>query len=241
MELALPVVIPFLNKENKELARNLANYLSLAAIDYKELLSSYVEIILSSLLNGNFSLSRVLLRLYEISEAAETITMSTRSIIDVLPKCENADKNILLELIANIVESSNVTNSSNGIYLLIIDKLPQFFDLVLASPTAIASLTVMYKLAQKKPLVFIDYIDLLILTAQKFSNCICLVGQILSAVGRKNKDKAHIALEFILENFSNTDRNSQTTLLNEAAKLCSQYPVLFNDKLTAVIRQKNLR
>lgn len=239
MEVALPVVIPFLNKENKELSKNLASYLSLAAIEYKSLLSPYVEIILNSLLNGNHSLSRVLCQLYDSSvEATEIIILSTRSIIEILPKCENQDKNILLQLIANIIIDSN--GSNNGIFLLIIDKLPQFFDLIVVPQTAIASLTVMLRLAEKKPLVFIDYIDLLILSAQKLSCTICLVGQILSAIGRKNKDKAHIALEFILENFSNTDRSAQAILLNEAVKLCTQYPILFNDKLTAVIRQKNL-
>jgi hypothetical protein len=159
-------------------------------------------------------------------------------LIEVLPKCENQDKNIILQLIANIIIDSN--GSSNGIFLLIIDKLPQFFDLVLVPHTAIASLTVILRLAEKKPLVFTDYIDLLILTAQKLSCTICLVGQILSAIGKKNKGKAHVALEFILENFSNTDRSAQAILLNEAVKLCTQYPILFNDKLTAVIRQKNL-
>lgn len=49
-----------------------------------------------------------------------------------------------------------------------------------------------------------------------------------------------MALEFIMENLQNTERSAQTTLLQEAVKLCSQYPILFNDKLTAVIRHRNL-
>lgn len=227
----------FLNKENKELSRNLASYLSLAAIEYTNLLSPYIDIILDSLLNGNYALARVVLQIYEMSSEPIIITR-TRSIIDILPKCETIDKNILLQLIATIIQSNNSTN--NGISLLIIDKLPQFFDLILTSATATTAITVLLRLAEKKPLVFVDYIGLLILTAQKLPNTICIIGQLLAAIGKKNKEKAQIALDFILENLPNTDRASQTTLLQEAVKLCSQYPILFNDKLTSVIRQRNL-
>lgn len=227
----------FLNKENRELSRNLASYLSLAAIEYTNLLVPYIDIILNSLLCGNYSLARVVLQLYEISSETAIITR-TRSIIDILPKCDTIDKNILLQLIATIIQSNSTTN--NGISLLIIDKLPQFFDLILSSSTATQALMVLLRLAEKKPGVFHEYIGLLILTAQKHPNTICLIGQILSAIGQKNRQKAQIALEFIMENLPNTDRSSQTTLLQEAVKLCSQYPILFNDKLTAVIRQRNL-
>lgn len=227
------MAVRFLNKENRELSRNLASYLSLAAIEYLDLLVPYTELILNSLLSGNYSLARVVLQLYETtSESA--IVARTRSIIDILPKCDTIDKNILLQLIAT------VGNTHNGISLLIVDKLPQFFDLILCQTTANHALTVLLRLAERKPTVFDEYIGLLFLTAQKTPSTICLVGQILSAIGKKNKEKAQIALEFILQNLPNTDRSSQTILLQEAVQLCSRFPVLFNDKLTSVIRQRNL-
>ena len=173
--MALPVAVKFLNKDNKELSRNLASYLSLVSIEF---ICPYVDTILDSLLSGNYSLSRVILQLYDI--ASETINQATRALIDVLQKCDTQDKNNLLQLIATIIKSNSSTNN-------IIDKLPQFFDLILIPTTATAALTVLLRLAEKKPLVFLDYIDLLILTAQKLTSTICLVGQILSAIGRKNK------------------------------------------------------
>lgn len=45
-----------------------------------------------------------------------------------------------------------------------------------------------------------------------------------------------MALEFIMKNLPNIEM----MILQEAVKLCSKYPVLFNDKLTQVIRQRNL-
>lgn len=233
MEKALPVAVRFLNKENKEMSRNLASYLSLAAIEYANLLVPYIDIILRSLLHGNYSLSRVILQLFELTNEAAIIT-KIRTIIDILPKCETIDKNILLQLIANIIHSNSTSE------ILIIDKLPQIFDLILNASTAQQALIVLLRLAEKKPSIFHEYIGLFILTAQKIPQTVCIVGQILAAIGRKNKEKAHIALEFIMENLPRADRASQTTLLQEAVKLCSQYPILFNDKLTAVIRQRNL-
>lgn len=233
MEKALPVAVRFLNKENKEMSRNLASYLSLAAIEYSNLLVPYIDIILRSLLHGNYSLSRVILQLFELTNEAAIIT-KIRNIIDILPKCETIDKNILLQLIANIIHSNSTSE------ILIIDKLPQIFDLILNASTAQQALIVLLRLAEKKPSIFHEYIGLFILTAQKIPQTVCIVGQILAAIGRKNKEKAHIALEFIMENLPRADRASQTTLLQEAVKLCSQYPILFNDKLTAVIRQRNL-
>lgn len=227
------MAVRFLNKENKELSRSLASYISLAAIEYLDLLVPYTDLILNSLLNGNYSLARVVLQLYETTSESAIVTR-TRSIIDILPKCDTIDKNILLQLIATI------GNTHNGISLLIVDKLPQFFDLILCQTTANHALTVLLRLAERKPTVFDEYIGLLFLTAQKNPSTICLVGQILSAIGKKNKEKAQIALEFILQNLPNTDRSSQTILLQEAVQLCSRYPILFNDKLTSVIRQRNL-
>lgn len=123
MEIALPVAVKFLNKDNKELSRNLASYLSLVSIEF---ICPYVNTILDSLLSGNYSLSRVILQLYDI--ASETINQATRALIDVLQKCDTQDKNNLLQLIATIIKSNSSTNN-------IIDKLPQFFDLILI-PTA---------------------------------------------------------------------------------------------------------
>lgn len=52
MERALPVAVKFLHKGNKELSRNMASYLSLAAIDHANLLSPHVQPIMDSIISG---------------------------------------------------------------------------------------------------------------------------------------------------------------------------------------------
>lgn len=60
MKKALPVAVKFLHKGNKELSRNMSSYLSLAAIENAELLSQHIQLIIDSIISGNYTLSRIL-------------------------------------------------------------------------------------------------------------------------------------------------------------------------------------
>lgn len=61
MERALPVAVKFLHKGNKELSRNMASYLSLAAIEHASLLSPHVQPIMDSIISGIFLLQTFIL------------------------------------------------------------------------------------------------------------------------------------------------------------------------------------
>lgn len=56
MERALPVAVKFLHKGNVELSRNMASYLSLAAIEHATLLSPHVQPIMDSIISGKGNL-----------------------------------------------------------------------------------------------------------------------------------------------------------------------------------------
>lgn len=159
----------------------------------------------------------MVLQLYEqAGESSCTFLIAKlRNFIDILPRCESNEKNLILQLLSLII-ASNCEISS-----VMIDKLPSLFDLILINSTAIQALILLLKISEQNTSDFHEYIGLLILTAQKNRSTVCLVGQILSTIGQKNKQKAQIALEFIMDNLPNADRNSQTLLLQEAVKLCS--------------------
>ena len=59
MELALPVAVKFLHQGNRELSRNMASYLSLAAIDNANLLAQHIEPIIASIIKGIDSCKKV--------------------------------------------------------------------------------------------------------------------------------------------------------------------------------------
>lgn len=59
MQRALPVAVKFLHKGNKELSRNMASYLSLAAIEHASLLTPHVQPIMDSIISGDLFIDKV--------------------------------------------------------------------------------------------------------------------------------------------------------------------------------------
>lgn len=103
MEIALPVAVKFLQKGNRELSKNLASYLSLAAIEYAYLLSPHIQPILDSIVAGNYGLCRVLSQIYEVSP--EQLIPHAALLVSLLPKCDIQERLALLQLFALIVQS----------------------------------------------------------------------------------------------------------------------------------------
>lgn len=228
MEVSIPVAVKFLSKGNRELSRNLASYLSLAVIEHSNLLSPYVNQILDSILTDNYGMSRILLSLYETNP--EPITRKCSELVEVIPKCEIQEKLALLQLLANIAKTK--PSALHG-------SLPQLCELLSNSSTVQPTMIVLLRLSEQRPLLILEYTPLIKATALT-PQTINLAAQILSAIGKLGKEHAQIALDFVLEHLPNADRTSHTILIKEARQLCTQYPVLFNEKLTAVVRQRNI-
>ncbi len=60
MKRVLPVAVKFLHKGNKELSRNMASYLSLAAVHNAHLLSRHIQLIIDSVISGNALFIRII-------------------------------------------------------------------------------------------------------------------------------------------------------------------------------------
>lgn len=103
MEIALPVAVKFLQKGNKEMSKNLASYLSLAAIEYAYLLSPHIQPILDSIVGGNYGLCRLLSQIYEVSP--EQLTANAPLLVGLLPVCDIQERLALLQLFALIAQS----------------------------------------------------------------------------------------------------------------------------------------
>ncbi|XP_037944224.1 protein melted isoform X2 [Teleopsis dalmanni] len=228
MKIALPVAVQFLPKGNKELSRNLASYLSLAAIDYAYLLSPHVTSIIDSIMTGNYGLLRVLSQIYEVSP--EEVTPHAPPLITLLPQCDSQEKLAVFQL-----------------YLLIAQKTPSVLEPCVPilceslydAETVTITMQILLKVAEHRPHLMVEHFDKIKLASKTQPNSISLAAQILTAAGRTSKDNAQFALDFVLEHLPHADRTSQTVLLQEATKLCSSFPILFTDKVLACVRQKN--
>lgn len=103
MELALPVSVKFLQKGNRELSKNLASYLSLAAIEYAYLLSPHIQPILDSIVgDANYGLCRLLAQLYEV--APNPLAGQAAALVRLLPVCDVQERLALLQLFAAIAQ-----------------------------------------------------------------------------------------------------------------------------------------
>ncbi|KYB28564.1 Protein melted-like Protein [Tribolium castaneum] len=228
MQRALPVAVKFLHKGNKELSRNMASYLSLAAIEHASLLTPHVQPIMDSIISGNYPLCRVLPNIYEVSP--EPFQGHAMALVSLLPHCDNQEKLALLHLFSLIAKD----NPS-----LLEASVPQLCEYLSSSVTASPTLQIFLHMAEKKPALLVDHINAMKQSAERHPQTVCLAAQIIGAVGKLSKDKAQDALNFVLEYLPKADRGSQSTLLREATLLCSSYPVLFTDKVLAGVRQRH--
>lgn len=223
MKIALPIAVQFLPKGNKELSRNLASYLSLAAIDYAYLLIDIMDPIMDSILSGNYGLLRVLSQVYEVSP--KTVTPFAPQLIPLLPQCDAQERMAVFQLYLLIVQKSPAVLES---------CVPQLCDFLQDSDTSNITMQILLKLAQHAPHLLVDHFEQVRLAAKTNPSTITLCAQVLTTSGIGSKETAQQALDFVLEHLP-----QQALLQQEATKLCSAYPVLFTDKVLACVRQKN--
>ncbi|XP_055704210.1 protein melted [Phlebotomus papatasi] len=228
MEMALPVAVKFLQKGNKELAKNLASYLSLAAIEYAYLLSPHVQSIIDSILAGNYGLCQILPQIYEV--APHSLDQHTLLLISLLNRCDTQEKLALLQLFALIAK-----NNPSALE----DNIPHLCESLQETATVSATLNVLLKLAEEIPSRIHDHFDNIKIAAEKNPQTVALASQVLATSGKINRTRAQFALDFVLQHLPHADRTSQTILLREATMLCSTYPILFTDKVLACVRQRN--
>lgn len=223
MKIALPIAVQFLPKGNKELSRNLASYLSLAAIDYAYLLIDIMDPIMDSILSGNYGLLRVLSQVYEVSP--KTVTPHAPQLIPLLPQCDAQERMAVFQLYLLIVQKSPAVLES---------CVPQLCGFLQDSDTSNITMQILLKLAQHAPHLLVDHFEQVRLAAKTNPSTITLCAQVLTTSGMGSKETAQQALDFVLEHLP-----AQALLQQEATRLCSAYPVLFTDKVLACVRQKN--
>ncbi|XP_030312350.1 ventricular zone-expressed PH domain-containing protein homolog 1 isoform X1 [Calypte anna] len=105
MALAVPVAVKFLQRGNKELCRNMSSYLSLAAIAEADLLAAHTDSIVTSVLQGNWMLLRVLPALYE--KQPQPITLHLRDLVALMAQLEQTEQHHLLQLFQMVARKRN--------------------------------------------------------------------------------------------------------------------------------------
>ena len=101
MKLAIPAVVKFLDCDNKDLVRSVASYLSLATIDNSDLLARHINLVLSTVLKGNYLLGQVLPQIYE--QNPEPVLDRVQELAQLLDDCDTHDKLCLMQLFSKVI------------------------------------------------------------------------------------------------------------------------------------------
>ncbi|XP_072330526.1 ventricular zone-expressed PH domain-containing protein isoform X5 [Scyliorhinus torazame] len=129
MALAVPVAVKFLRMDNKELSRNMSNYLSLAAIGKPEVLARHTTTIVNSILQGNSMLLRVLPLVYE--KQPEPINYHMTELVQLMSGLEPSEQQHLLRLLQIITKQCPQVLHESIPSLIIQLKEPSYSDFIL--------------------------------------------------------------------------------------------------------------
>ncbi|RWS31025.1 melted-like protein [Leptotrombidium deliense] len=226
MRLSVPVAVKLLHRGNKELSRNLSSYLSLAAINNAEILAPHIQPIIDSIIGGNYSLARVLPKIYAVNK--EAIHDHVMALVCLIPQCDTPEKLSLLNLFALISKNKPLILESN---------LPQFSECLTQSQTAYPTLQIFLDMAQVNPRPFVEYVDKVIVACELQSSVLSIAAQFLGIIGKQNIDRACDCLKFLTSQLSKSDLSTMITLLREIKSIVEVFPSLLPSFLQQILVQ----
>lgn len=195
MERALPVAVKFLQKGNKELSKNLASYLSLAAIEYAYLLGPHISHILDSIAIGNYGLCQILPQIYEIS--APVLDKKVFILVPLLRTCEVHDKLALLQLFSMILRKSPA--ALEGSISQICDTLSTD-----SAPVLTSTMNLLLRVAEEYPAKLHNHFPKIREAAEKHPSCAAAASQVLTTAGKSNRVSS-LRINFSLAILISTD------------------------------------
>lgn len=228
MCLACPVAVQLLHRGNKELSRNLSSYLSLAAINNADILSQHIQPIIDSIISGNYSLVRVLPKIYAINKDA--IHDHIMALICILPHCDTSEKSSLLNLFAQI---SKVKPS------ILEYNLPQLSDCLANPRTTYTTMQIFLDIATNNATPFIDYINKIISACEIQPGMVSIAAEFLGIVGKLNVDKAQDSVRFLTMQImlSKSDLSTTITLLKQIKSIVEVHPSILPVFMPTIISQ----
>lgn len=227
MKLAIPVAVKLLHRGNKELSRNLSSYLSLAAINNAEILAPHVQPIIDSIIGGNYSLARVLPKIYSVNP--DSIHDHIMALVCLLPLSETPEKISLLNLFSLISKTKPALLESN---------LPQLSECLLAPSTSYPTLQIFLDMVSINPDPFVEYIPRVIESVEHQSNLLSIASQFLGIIAKStNLTRASDCIEFFISQLSRCDLSTLITLLREIKSIVEVFPILLPSILPEIFSQ----
>ncbi|XP_049630403.1 ventricular zone-expressed PH domain-containing protein homolog 1 isoform X2 [Suncus etruscus] len=229
MALAVPVAVKFLQWGRGTLGRTMSNYLSLAAVSQAELLAEHTEAIVTSILQGNTVLLRVLPAVYDMQP--QPINNHLSELLALLAQLEQSEQYHLLRLLPQAAKKKQVEAVETCVPLLV--------GHLLDSPHPEVILNTLLEIAGHTPAALRSSLPAL---AQAAERCPSLLGQmarIYSAVGHLNEESARSCLPFLVAHLASTGHSCHHVLLLEIKHLTDAFAAILGPHGQNIFRLSN--
>ncbi|XP_077016993.1 ventricular zone-expressed PH domain-containing protein homolog 1 isoform X2 [Tamandua tetradactyla] len=229
MALAIPIAVKFLHKGNKELRRNMSNYLSLAAITKADLLADHTEAIVKSILQGNAMLLRVLPVVYE--KQPQPIDRHWTELLALMSQLEQSEQYHLLRLLHVAAKRKQPE---------VVQKcIPFLIEHLKDSNHNDASLNILLEIAGYEPVALNNFLPMLKEIGERFPNLIGQMAPIYGAVGHVDEERARSCLTYLVGQLANMEHSFHHILLLEIKSLTDAFSSILGPQSRDIFRMSN--
>ncbi|NXA11784.1 MELT protein, partial [Sapayoa aenigma] len=229
MALAVPVAVKFLQRGNKELCRNMSSYLSLAAIAKVDLLAEHTDTIVSSVLQGNSMLLRVLPALYE--KQPRPITLRLRELVALTAQLDQAEQLHLLRLLQTVAR-----NRELGVLK---ECLPFLFGHLRDPNHSDTILNILIEISSYEPAALAPFLPVLREIGESFPGLIGQTAKIFGAVGHIDEERARTCLLYLVTQLASMEHSFHHILLLEIKSLTDTFSSILGPQSRDIYRMSN--
>ncbi|NWI36709.1 MELT protein, partial [Picathartes gymnocephalus] len=229
MALAVPVAVRFLQRGNKELCRNMSSYLSLAAIAKAELLAEHTETIVSSVLQGNSMLLRVLPALYE--KRPQPIRACLPELVAPMAQLDPAEQLHLLSLLHFMARKRELG--------VLKGCLPFLFGHLRDPNHSEVILNILLEISSYEPAALAPFLPTLREIGESFPALIGQTAKIFGAVGHLDEERARTSLLYLVNQLANMEHSFHHILLLEIKSLTDTFSRILGAQSRDIYRMSN--
>ncbi|XP_054339963.1 ventricular zone-expressed PH domain-containing protein homolog 1 isoform X2 [Pongo pygmaeus] len=229
MALAIPIAVKFLHRGNKELCRNMSNYLSLAAITKADLLADHTEVIVKSILQGNTVLLRVLPAVYE--KQPQPINRHLTELLALMSQLEQPEQYHLLRLLHVAAKKKQLEVVQKCIPFLIGHlKDSTHNDIIL---------NILIEIAGYEPVALNGFLPMLKEIGERFPYLTGQMARIYGAVGHVDEERARSCLTYLVSQLANMEHSFHHILLLEIKSITDTFSSILGPQSRDIFRMSN--
>ncbi|XP_003416179.1 ventricular zone-expressed PH domain-containing protein homolog 1 isoform X2 [Loxodonta africana] len=229
MALAIPIAVKFLHRGNKELCRNMSNYLSLAAITKADLLADHTEAIVKSILQGNSMLLRVLPAVYE--KQPQTINTHLTELLALMSRLEQPEQYHLLQLL-HVAAKRKPPEMVQKCIPFLIGHLKD-------STHTDVILNILVEIAAYEPIALNSFLPMLKEIGERFPYLIGQMARIYGAVGHVDEERARSCLMYLVSQLANMEHSFHHVLLLEIKSITDAFSSILGPQSRDTFRMSN--